>query len=161
MGEIKCTCGGTFEYLGTEYLRTGNIQFLVDKDAEEKCIPCQLYVCDQCRALRLCADTPWVVQRRAWWAQERHHVERNQQLDQNRFHAFLKTFAGFSSQKLERIAGGGLFSGYDEVGQAAARQLLEERKANPDAAPREQEHVQPEPRPSWTRRKNSKPPWER
>ena len=41
------------------------------------------------------------------------------------------------------------------------RWLLEERKANPDAEPREQEHVQPEPRPSWTRRKNSKPPWER
>ena len=36
MEEIKCSCGGTFQYLGPEFLRTGNIQFLVDKDVEEK-----------------------------------------------------------------------------------------------------------------------------
>ena len=46
MEEIKCSCGGTFQYLGPEFLRTGNIQFLVDKDVEEKCIPGELYVCE-------------------------------------------------------------------------------------------------------------------
>ena len=98
--------------------------------------------------------------------EQRAEVEREQQRQQAnfqaRFQAFLRDFAAYSNQKLEKIASGGsLFSGYDEVAQAAARHLLEERKSNPDAAPREQEHVQPEPRPSWTRRKNSKPPWER
>lgn len=166
MEEIKCSCGGTFQYLGPEFLRTGNIQFLVDKDVEEKCIPGELYVCDRCRCLRFCANAIWISERKAWWEEQRAEVEREQQRQQAnfqaRFQAFLLDFAAYSNQKLEKIASGGsLFSGYDEVAQAAARHLLEERKANPDAAPREQEHVQPEPRPSWTRRKNSKPPWER
>src|SRR5699024_3629866 len=101
-----------------------------------------------------------------WWEEQRAEVEREQQRQQAnfqaRFQAFLRDFAAYSNQKLEKIASGGsLFSGYDEVAQAAARHLLEERKTNPDAAPREQEHVQPEPLPSWTRRKHSTPPWER
>lgn len=166
MEEIKCSCGGTFQYLGPEFLRTGNIQFLVDKDVEEKCIPGELYVCDRCRCLRFCANAIWISERNAWWEEQRAEVEREQQRQQAnfqaRFQAFLRDFAAYSNQKLEKIASGGsLFSGYDEVAQAAARHLLEERKTNPDAAPREQEHVQPEPRPSWTRQKNSKPPWER
>ena len=152
MEEIKCSCGGMFQYLGPEFLRTGNIQFLVDKDVEEKCIPGELYVCDRCRCLRFCANAIWISERKAWWEEQRAEVEREQQRQQAnfqaRFQAFLLDFAAYSSQKLEKIASGGsLFSGYDEVAQAAARHLLEERKANPDAAPREQEHVQPEPRP--------------
>ena len=163
MEEIKCSCGGTFQYLGPEFLRTGNIQFLVDKDVEEKCIPGELYVCDRCRCLRFCANAIWISERKAWWEEQRAEVEREQQRQQAnfqaRFQAFLRDFAAYSSQKLEKIASGGsLFSGYDEVAQAAARHLLEERKTNPDAVPREQEHVQPEPRPSWTRRKNSQAP---
>lgn len=165
MEEIKCSCGGTFQYLGPEFLRTGNIQFLVDKDVEEKCIPGDLYVCDQCRTLRFCADAVWISERKAWWEKERATVEEERQREQAhfqaRFQAFLRDFASESDQKLERIATPSLFSGYDEVARAAARHLLAERKANPDAVSREQEHVQPESRPSWTRRKNTKPPWER
>ena len=67
MEEIKCSCGGTFQYLGPEFLRTGNIQFLVDKDVEEKCIPGELYVCDRCRCLRFCANAIWISERKAWW----------------------------------------------------------------------------------------------
>ena len=33
MEEFKCSCGGTFQHLGPEYLRTGNIQLFVDKEA--------------------------------------------------------------------------------------------------------------------------------
>ena len=67
MEEIKCSCGGMFQYLGPEFLRTGNIQFLVDKDVEEKCIPGELYVCDRCRCLRFCANAIWISERKAWW----------------------------------------------------------------------------------------------
>lgn len=160
MEELKCSCGGTFQHLGPEYLRTGNIQLFVDKEAEEQCIPGQLYVCDQCRCLRFCADAAWLRERQAWWAKERPKAEQEQQFQSDRLAAFLRDFAEYSDKKLARIASPSLFSGYDQVAQEAARQLLEERKTNPDAAPREQEHVQPESRPSWNRRKNSKPPWE-
>ena len=76
MEEIKCSCGGMFQYLGPEFLRTGNIQFLVDKDVEEKCIPGELYVCDRCRCLRFCANAIWISERKAWWEEQRAEVER-------------------------------------------------------------------------------------
>ena len=97
MEEIKCSCGGTFQYLGPEFLRTGNIQFLVDKDVEEKCIPGELYVCDRCRCLRFCANAIWISERKAWWEEQRAEVEREQQRQQAnfqaRFQAFLRDFA--------------------------------------------------------------------
>ena len=111
MEEIKCSCGGTFQYLGPEFLRTGNIQFLVDKDVEEKCIPGELYVCDRCRCLRFCANAIWISERKAWWEEQRAEVEREQQRQQAnfqaRFQAFLLDFAAYSNQKLEKIASGG------------------------------------------------------
>ena len=164
MEEMKCTCGGTFQCLGPEYLRTGNIHFLVDKDAEERCIPGMLFVCERCSALRFCADVDWLRERRTWWEKERPKVEQEQQFQSDRFTAFLRDFAEYSDKKLERIAAPSLFSGYDEVARAAARQLLAERKTNSDAVPQSQEREhdqQPESScPSWTRRKDSKPPWE-
>ena len=162
MAEIKCSCGGTFQYLGPEFLRTGNIQFLMGKDVEERCIPGDLYVCDQCRCLRFCAADSWLSERRAWWEKERSKAERTQHLQSDRLAAFLRDFAEYSDKKLERIAAPSLLSGYDEVARAAAQQLLAQRRANPHAAPQEPEQVrQPESRPSWTSRKNSKPPWEK
>ncbi len=140
MEEIKCSCGGTFQYLGPEFLRTGNIQFLVDKDVEEKCIPGELYVCDRCRCLRFCANAIWISERKAWWEEQRAEVEREQQRQQAnfqaRFQAFLRDFAAYSSQKLEKIASGGsLFSGYDEVAQAATPSLGSRNTSSRSPAP--------------------------
>ena len=138
MEEIKCSCGGMFQYLGPEFLRTGNIQFLVDKDVEEKCIPGELYVCDRCRCLRFCANAIWISERKAWWEEQRAEVEREQQRQQAnfqaRFQAFLLDFAAYSSQKLEKIASGGpLVSGYGSVAQAPPR--LKESPRAPSPGP--------------------------
>ena len=160
MEELKCSCGGTFQSLGPEHIRIGQVTTLGNRDWNERSIPGELFACNQCRRLRFCADAAWLRERQAWWAKERPKAEQEQQFQSDRLAAFLRDFAEYSDKKLERIASPSLFSGYDQVAQEAARQLLEERKTNPDAAPREQEHVQPESRPSWTRRKNSKPPWE-
>ena len=160
MKDLTCSCGGTFQDLGPEHIRIGKVERLGDRDWNEQSIPGRLSVCDQCRCLRFCADAAWLRERQAWWAKERPKAEQEQQFQSDRLAAFLRDFAEYSDKKLARIASPSLFSGYDQVAQEAARQLLEERKTNPDAAPREQEHVQPESRPSWNRRKNSKPPWE-
>ena len=160
MEEFKCSCGGTFQSLGPEHIRIGQVTTLGNRDWNERSIPGELFACNQCRRLRFCADAAWLRERQAWWAKERPKAEQEQQFQSDRLAAFLRDFAEYSDKKLERIASPSLFSRYDQVAQEAARQLLEERKTNPDAAPREQEHVQPESRPSWTRRKNSKPPWE-
>ena len=159
MEEMKCTCGGTFQSLGPEHIRIGELQTTAVPS-----IPGELFACDRCRTLRFRANAIWLSERKAWWAERCTEVEQEQQLEQARFQArfqsFMQDFADYSEKKLEKIASGSPFSGYDEVAREAARQLLEDRKTNPCTAPREQEHVQPEPRPSWTRRKNSKPPWE-
>ena len=163
MDELRCTCGGTFQFWGKEFLRTGKVPVFLDNDWTEKHIPVELYLCPQCRTIRILADSEWFqeqLEERKKYLQAQEEMHRQ---DGARLQQFLQDFANYTDRRLERIASGSglLDSGYDEVARAAARQLLEERKQNPDAAPREQEHVQPEPRSSWTRRKNSKPPWER
>ena len=162
MDTIQCSCGGTFQFLGPEHIRIGKVERLGDRDWNEQSIPGQLYVCDRCRCLRFCADADWLQERQAWWAEECGNFQQMSQYQSERFQAFLKDFAEYSDQRLERIAAHSFFSGYDQVAKAAARQLLEERKTNPDAAPQQREYVRPEPEshPSWSRRKNSKPPWE-
>ena len=159
MKDLTCSCGGTFQDLGPEHIRIGKVERIGDRDWNEQSIPGRLSVCDQCRCLRFCADASWIQERQAWWAKEGPKEERAQHLQSDRLAAFLRDFAEYSDKKLERIAAPSLFSGYDEVARAAARQLLAERRANPQ--PQEPEQTQqPEPRPGWTKGKNSKPPWE-
>lgn len=65
MEEMRCPCGGIFQSLGMEYLRTGAVSdgFLFGRDANawaEGAIPVELFSCGRCRALRFCAEEEWV-----------------------------------------------------------------------------------------------------
>lgn len=130
MDSLKCICGGTFQFWGKEYLRTGQIRPFLNKDLTEKHLPVELYICPQCRTIRFLADQDWwqgqlEEQEKYLQAQEE---KRRQEAD--RFQAFLKDFAGYSDRRLRRIASGSglLDSSYDETARAAARQLLERRR---------------------------------
>lgn len=55
MEEMRCPCGGIFQSLGMEYLRTGAVSdgLLFGRDANawaEGAIPVELFSCDRCRA---------------------------------------------------------------------------------------------------------------
>ena len=161
MEEFKCTCGGTFQCLGPEHLRVGKVEPLGDRDWNERSVPGMLYACDRCRCLRFCADEGWLRERSAWWEGVQGEHRREAQYQAERLQAFLEDFREYSDQKLERIASASLFSGYDETARAAARQLLEERRANPASPlPEERERGEESRRDPWSRRKPSKPPWE-
>ena len=129
MEGLKCSCGGTFQSLGPEHIRIGQVNALGNRDWNERSIPGELFACNQCRRLRFCADAAWLRERQAWWAKERPKAEQEQQFQSDRLAAFLRDFAEYSDEKLERIASPSLFSGYDEVARAAARQLLEKRRS--------------------------------
>ena len=76
MEEMRCPCGGIFQSLGMEYLRTGAVSdgFLFGRDANawaEGAIPVELFSCDRCRALRFCAEEEWVARRLSLWKKPR------------------------------------------------------------------------------------------
>ena len=78
MEEMRCPCGGIFQSLGMEYLRTGAVSdgLLFGRDANawaEGAIPVELFSCDRCRALRFCAEEEWVARRQE---EEREKAER-------------------------------------------------------------------------------------
>ena len=151
MDELRCTCGGTFQFWGKEFLRTGKIPVLLDNDWTEKHIPVELYICPDCRTLRILADPEWFQEQMNERKKYLQAQEEKRRQDGARFQAFLQDFATYTDRRLERIASGSglLDSGYDEVAKAAARHLLEERRNRPQTAQ------------SVSRfNKSVKPPWE-
>ena len=123
MEEMRCPCGGIFQSLGMEYLRTGAVSdgFLFGRDANawaEGAIPVELFSCGRCRALRFCAEEEWVARRQ--------EEEREQQREE-RVQIAMKDYASYSEKRLRKIADGETWSNHCEEEREAARRLLEHR----------------------------------
>ena len=108
MEEMRCPCGGIFQSLGMEYLRTGAVSdgLLFGRDANawaEGAIPVELFSCDRCRALRL------------------------EQQREERVQIAMKDYASYSEKRLRKIADGETWSNHCEEEREAARRLLEYR----------------------------------
>ena len=102
MEEMRCPCGGIFQSLGMEYLRTGAVSdgFLFGRDANawaEGAIPVELFSCGRCRALRFCAEEEWVARRqeeeREKAERARRHEERLEQQREERVQIAMKDYA--------------------------------------------------------------------
>ena len=136
MEEMRCPCGGIFQSLGMEYLRTGAVSdgFLFGRDANawaEGAIPVELFSCGRCRALRFCAEEEWVARRqeeeREKAERARRHEERLEQQREERVQIAMKDYASYSEKRLRKIADGETWSNHCEEEREAARRLLEHR----------------------------------
>ena len=132
MEEMRCPCGGIFQSLGMEYLRTGAVSdgFLFGRDANawaEGAIPVELFSCDRCRALRFCAEEEWVARRqeeeREKAERARRHEERLEQQREERVQIAMKDYASYSEKRLRKIADGETWSNHCEEEREAARRL--------------------------------------
>ena len=126
MEEMRCPCGGIFQSLGMEYLRTGAVSdgFLFGRDANawaEGAIPVELFSCGRCRALRFCAEEREKAER------ARRHEERLEQQREERVQIAMKDYASYSEKRLRKIADGETWSNHCEEEREAARRLLEHR----------------------------------
>ena len=124
MEEMRCPCGGIFQSLGMEYLRTGAVSdgFLFGRDANawaEGAIPVELFSCDRCRALRFCAEEEWVARRqeeeREKAERARRHEERLEQQREERVQIAMKDYASYSEKRLRKIADGETWSNHCEA----------------------------------------------
>ncbi len=99
MEEMRCPCGGIFQSLGMEYLRTGAVSdgFLFGRDAREKA------------------------------ERARRHEERLEQQREERVQIAMKDYASYSEKRLRKIADGETWSNHCEEEREAARRLLEHR----------------------------------
>ena len=130
MEEMRCPCGGIFQSLGMEYLRTGAVSdgFLFGRDANawaEGAIPVELFSCGRCRALRFCAEEEWVARRqeeeREKAERARRHEERLEQQREERVQIAMKDYASYSEKRLRKIADGETWSNHCEEEREAAR----------------------------------------
>ena len=140
MEEMRCPCGGIFQSLGMEYLRTGAVSdgFLFGRDANawaEGAIPVELFSCDRCRALRFCAEEEWVARRQE---EEQEKAERTRSREEwlkeqqeERVQLFMEDYASYSEKRLRKIADGETWGKYGEAEREAARRLLERRPPRP------------------------------
>ena len=99
MEEMRCPCGGIFQSLGMEYLRTGAVSdgFLFGRDAN------------------------------AWAERARRHEERLEQQREERVQIAMKDYASYSEKRLRKIADGETWSNHCEEEREAARRLLDHR----------------------------------
>ena len=143
MSELKCTCGGTFRSLGKEFIRTGEVSGYslmtghTQNDWAEGAIPGELFACDQCRAIRFCADQAWIDQRIKDNEEKAEKQRRAQEYlaaqREKRIQEYMKDFAGYSEKKLAKIVENDGMFGYENEGREAARRLLEEKRSQPQA----------------------------
>lgn len=140
MEEMRCPCGGLFQSLGKEYLRTGAVSdsLLFGRDANalaEGAIPVELFSCDRCRALRICAEEEWVARRREEEQEKaeraRRYEEWLEQKREERIQIAIKDYASYSEKRLRKIADGETWSNHCEEEREAARRLLERQTPQP------------------------------
>ena len=141
MSGMKCTCGGTYLSLGSEYIRTGAVEkwsFGVgysQNDWTESCIPGELFACDTCRAVKFCADYEWITQRLASKAAEKATLTEEEKLAERRetvIQSYMKDFAGHKREKLEKIVEQRTFTKYPDEALEAARRVLAQKPAGPE-----------------------------
>ena len=137
MSELKCTCGGTFQPLGREFIRTGEVSQSLwmgrdINDWSEEAIPGELFACVQCRCLRFCADEEWIAQRIAQRQEKqeamRRAAEREELMKEKRIQDAMKEMALYGEKKLQKIADGETWSKYSDWEIEAARRLLDKAK---------------------------------
>lgn len=143
MGEMKCSCGGTFQSLGPEFIRTGEVSGYslltghAGNDWAEGAIPGELFACDRCRTIRFCADEAWIAQRIQENQEMAQRIQRGQERlaaqREDRIQKYMKDFAGYSEKRLTKIAENDGMFGYEEEGREAARRLLEQKRSQPQS----------------------------
>lgn len=129
-----CSCGGVFQSLGPEHIRTGEVtQGLMGREANawsEGSIPGELFACSLCRSVRFCADKAWLAQRQAQIKSKQEQSRKNQQWleaqAEKRIQGYMKDFAKYSRERLTKVAENSGFRKCDDEEREAARRLLEQ-----------------------------------
>lgn len=139
MSEMKCTCGGKYISLGREFLRVGEIEsgaVLLGASRNswtEETIPGELFACLDCCAVKFCADREWIEQRLARKRAEENRPRTEEEKQAARWEtvvqSYMKDFAGYKEEKLEKILQGKTFVKYSDEAVEAARRTLQQMQS--------------------------------